>query len=159
MVTNFWLGESLKYEGFSRFFLLVLRIPTYLTFFVSNIFLRYNYHSGYTVWKFYIRIRGILILKNKASLIGFVCLKVLLQNLIFCLKVYDGNLRDTLTQKLAALRIMSLFLWSFEAATCFVHFQWEWLLCFFYFFSIVKILLSLQYLTISKNKLVNLRWK
>ena len=38
-----------------------------------------------------------------------------------CLKVYDGNLGDMLTKKLAALSITSLI--SFEAATSFVYFQ------------------------------------
>ena len=51
-----------------------------------------------------------LILKNRASLVGLVSLEIFISKPNLCLSVYDGNLGDMLTQKPAAFSITSLLL-------------------------------------------------
>ena len=61
--------------------------------------------------------------EKQGFLDGVCLLEIFTSETNLCLKVYDGNPGEMLTQKLATLSIASLFLQRFEAATCFVHFK------------------------------------
>ena len=107
MLLTVLLEKSLKYVWFSMVFYLLWKFhrtshSLYLTY-----FLRCNDHSGYKGLKFSIRIGHILILKNKVFLDEFRSPEIFTLDPNLCLKVYDGNLGDMLTQKLAALSITS----------------------------------------------------
>ena len=59
--------------------------------------MKFNYHSGYTGYKFCLRTGDILILKNKAFLDGVHLPEMFTLEINLCLKVFNGNVGDILT--------------------------------------------------------------